>query len=293
MSRKVIITVALTGGLHTKETNPNLPEQPEEIAADAYGSFNEGAAIAHLHARDREGKPTGDGAVYSRIHELIRERCDLILQDTTGGGPNLTVRQRIQAVVDAAPEMASLNMGTLVRTAAKGALRNTVFRNTTDDIEAFAAALGKRGIKPEMEVYSHAMFREVENLIAKGLVAPPWAINLVLGMAHQGAEPADGRILISMIGFLPEGSLFNVCAVGRAQLPLTTLGALLGGNVRVGLEDNIYYRKGEPAKSNAQLVARSVRIIRELGLEPASPTEAREMLGLAAVSAEKPEGEHG
>jgi len=281
MSRKVIVTAALTGGLHTKAANPNLPEQPNEIAEDAYKSFNEGAAIAHIHARDPEGKPSADSAVYKEIHRLIRERCDIILQDTTGGGPNLSVEQRIQAVLEAEPEMASLNMGTLVRTKAKGPYRNTVFRNTTDDIEAFASALLERNIKPEMEAYSHAMFREVENLIEKGLVKAPYVINIVLGMEHQGAEPANPKTLISMIEFAPLQSIFSVCAVGRAQVPLTTLGAILGGNIRVGMEDNIYYRKGELAKSNAQLVAKSVNIIRELGFEPASPAEARQMLGLA------------
>ena len=283
MSRKVIVTVALTGGQQTKEANPNLPEQPEEIARDAHDSFNEGAAIAHIHARDAQGVMTADSAVYRRIHELIREKCGIILQDTTGGGPNLTVEQRIQAVVEAEPEMASLNMGTLVRTKAKGPYRNTIFRNTTDDIEAFAKALLEKNIKPEMEVYSHAMFREVGNLIEKKLIRPPFQVNLVLGMAHQGAEPADAKTLVSLVGFLPPQSLFNVCAVGRWEFPMTTLGALLGGNVRVGMEDNIYYREGELAKSNAQLVAKAVRILRELGMEPATPSEAREMLGLNQV----------
>jgi 3-keto-5-aminohexanoate cleavage enzyme len=292
MSRKIIVTVALTGGMHTKAANPHLPEQPDEIAADAYASFNEGAAIAHIHARDPEGNMSGDCAIYTRIHQLIRAKCDIVLQDTTGGGANLTVEQRVQAAVDACPEMASLNMGTLVRTKAKGQYRNTVFRNTTDDIEAFAKAMLDRGIKPEMEVYSHAMFREVENLIEKGLIKPPYVINLVLGMAHQGAEPADAKTLLSLIDFLPPQSMFNVCAVGPAQLPLTTMSALLGGNVRVGMEDNIYYRKGELAPSNAQLVARSVRILRELNLEPASPDEARAMLGLAAVSGDQPRSDH-
>lgn len=281
MSRTVIVTAALTGGLHTRAANPNLPEQPDQIAADAYACFNEGAAIAHLHARDTKGQPSADPAIYRDIHDRIRAQCDLILQDTTGGGPNLTVEQRIQAVLDAEPEMASLNMGTLVRTRSPEPYRNTVFRNTTDDIEAFARALSERNIKPEMEVYGHSMFRDVDNLIAKELVRPPFWINLVLGMVHQGAEPATPQTLSSLIDFLPDNSRFCVCAVGRAQLPITTLAALLGGNVRVGMEDNIYFRKGELAASNAQLVARTVRLLRELGLEPATPAEARHQLGLA------------
>ena len=278
--RKVIVTVALTGGLHRKAANPALPEQPEEIAQAAYEAYQEGAAIAHIHARDPDGDPTGDPDVYRDIHERIRARCPLILQDTTGGGPNLTLEERIQGVLQAGPEMASLNMGTLVRIHAAGALRNTVFKNTRDDIEAFAAAMAEKGIKPEMEVYSHAMLDEVENLIEKKLVRPPYYINLVMGMRYMGAERATPRHLFSLVQFLPHGSIFNVCAVGRDQLLITTLGLLLGGNVRVGMEDNIYYRKGELAKSNAQLVARTVRILRELELEPATPDEAREMLSL-------------
>ena len=278
MSRKVIITVALTGGLHDKAANPNLPEQPGEIAASAAASFDEGAAIAHIHARDPEGRATADSSVYREIHDLIRDRCNIVIQDTTGGGPNLTVDERIQAVVEAGPEMASLNMGTLVRTRAAGEYRNTVFRNTTDDIEAFARALLAKGIKPEMEVYAHAMFREVENLIEKELVRPPFLVNLVLGMAHQGAEPAEVRTLLSMIEFLPPRSLFNVCAVGRAQLPLTTLSALLGGNIRVGLEDNFYLGPGDMAQGNGPLVEKAARMTRDASREPATVEEARAIL---------------
>jgi 3-keto-5-aminohexanoate cleavage enzyme len=136
------------------------------------------------------------------------------------------------------------------------------------------------GVKPEMEVYSHAMFREVENLIKKGLVEKPYYINLVLGMMYQGALDATPKYLNSLIDFLPEETIFNVTPVGAAQLPLTTMAMILGGSIRVGMEDNIYYRKGELVKNNAQLVARAVRITRELNKEPATPNEARKILGL-------------
>jgi len=282
-ARKVIVTAALTGGLHGKAQVPALPETPEEIAREAIACSREGAAIVHIHARDPGGNPTGDPGVYRDIHERIRRHSDMILQDTTGGGPNLSLEERIQGALEAGPEMASLNMGTLVRIHAPGALKNTVFKNTRDDIEAFARAFRQRGIKPEMEAYSHAMLAEVENLIEKGLVEPPYWVNLVMGMRYMGAEPARPQNLISLIGMLPPQSLFNVCAIGRDELILTTLSILLGGNVRVGLEDNIYYRKGEPAESNAQLVGRTVRILRELEMEPASPDEARAILGLAGA----------
>jgi len=274
---KVIITVAQTGALVTKSMNPNLPEQPEEIAESAHACYEEGAAICHIHARDKEGKTTGSREVFQQIHDRIRAKCTIIIQDSTGGGPNLTFEQRIECAY-AKPEMASLNMGSLMRVS--GQYAGTPFSNMREDIETYVTRMRELGVKPEMEVYSHAMFREVENLISKGLVDKPYYTNLVLGMKYQGALEATPKYLESLIDFLPEDVIFNVTAVGAAQLPLTTMGMILGGCARVGMEDNIYYGKGELAKSNAQLVARSVRIARELGKEPATPEEARKILGL-------------
>jgi len=274
---KVIITVAQTGALVTKAMNPNLPEQPDEIAESAYACYQEGAAICHIHARDKEGKTTGSKEVFQEIHDKIRAKCNIIIQDSTGGGPNLTWEQRIECL-QAKPEMASLNMGTLMRVS--GPYKGIPFTNLREDIEAYVTRMREMGIKPEMEVYSHAMFREVNNLIQKGLVEKPYYINLVLGMMYQGAVDATPEVLYSMISFLPKDAIFNVTPVGAAQLPLTTMGMILGGCIRVGMEDNIYYRKGELAKSNAQLVARAVRIARELNKEPATPDEARKILGL-------------
>jgi 3-keto-5-aminohexanoate cleavage enzyme len=276
---KVIITVAQTGAwpLVTKALNPSLPEQPEEIAESAYACYQEGAAICHIHARDKEGKSTGTQEVFQEIHDRIRSKCNIILQDSTGGGPNLTFEQRIECI-HAGPEMASLNMGTLMRVA--GQYKGVAFANLREDIEIYVTRMRELGIKPEMEVYSHAMFREVENLIKKGLVEKPYYINLVLGMRYQGALDATPKHLNSLLEFCPEDVIFNVTAVGAAQLPLTTMSMILGGCIRVGMEDNIYYRKGELAKSNAQLVARAVRIARELNKEPSTPGEARKILGL-------------
>jgi 3-keto-5-aminohexanoate cleavage enzyme len=278
---KVIITAAQTGAwpLVTKALNPYLPEQPEEIAESAYACYQEGAAICHIHARDKEGKSTGTQEVFQEIHDRIRSKCNIILQDSTGGGPNLTLEQRIECL-HAKPEMASLNMGSLMRVV--GQYKGVAFANLREDIETYVTRMREMGVKPEMEVYSHAMFREVENLIKKGLVERPYYINLVLGMTYQGALEATPKYLNSLIDFLPEDAIFNVTAVGAAQLPLTTLSMILGGCVRVGMEDNIYFRKGELAKNNAQLVARAVRIVRELNKEPATPDEARKILGMKA-----------
>ena len=273
---KVIITVAQTGAIVNKKINPSVPEQPEEIAASALACYNEGAAIVHVHARDAAGENSASVDIFRDIHQRIRALCPMVIQDSTGGGPNLTQDERV-ACLDAAPEMASLNMGSMMRTSGKYA--GVPWSNMPHEIENFVGRLNERGIKPEMEVYSHAMLRDVQNLIDKGLVKKPYYIDLVLGMRYQGACDATPKILLSLIDMLPADAYFNCAAVGPAQLPLTTLAMLMGGCVRVGLEDNAYYRKGELA-SNAQLVARAVRIARELGKEPATPDEARQILGL-------------
>ena len=273
----VIITAALTGGTAAKAANPALPEQPEEIIQAAWECYNEGAAVVHIHARDLKGRPSGDWHIFERIHAGIRAKCDVILQDSTGGGGNLSAEQR-RDCLNARPEMASLNMGTLYRSG--GPYAGSYFANHPADIEAWATVMREFGIKPEMEVYSHAMFRDVNNLISKGLVSNPYYVNLVLGMRYQGAVEASPQYLMSMLDFVPSEALVNVSAVAAAQLPLTTMAMAMGCCIRVGLEDNLYYRRGELAKSNAQLVARAVRIARELGKEPATPSRAREIFGL-------------
>lgn len=274
---KVIITVAPTGAITRKEQYPRLPEQPDEIAQTAYECYNEGAAIIHVHARDPRGIPSGSKDIFREIHEKIRSKSNIILNFTTGGGANLSLEQRIECL-QVKPEIASLNMGTMMRISGPNA--GTPWCNPRSDIEAWAAKMKESGIKPEMEVYSHAMFREVENLIEKGLLEKPYYINLVMGMTYQGAVPGTHKYLYSLLDFVPEGAYVNVCGVGQAQLPLTTIGMVIGTCVRVGTEDNIYYSKGELVKNNAQLVARTVRIARELGKEPCTPNEAREILGL-------------
>ena len=280
---KVIITAAMTGAwpLVTKALNPNVPEQPSEMADSAYACFQEGAAICHIHARDKEGKSTGAKEVFQEIHDRIRSKCNIIVQDSTGGGPNLSLEQRIECL-HARPEMASLNMGSLMRIS--GQYKGIPWTNMPEDIETYVSRMREVGAKPEMEVYSHGMLKDVQNIIKKGLVEKPYYINFVLGMTYQGAVEATPKILNSLIEFLPEEAIFNVTAVGAAQLPLTTMAMILGGCLRVGMEDNLYYRKGELAKSNAQLVARAVRIARELNKEPATPEEARKILGLKSLS---------
>lgn len=274
---KIFITAALTGGLIKKAANPNLPEQPDEIAKAAYECYNEGAAIIHLHARDPEGNLSSDPRIYRSIHEKIRAKCKVIIQDTTGGGPNLTLDQRL-ASLEADPEMASLNMGTMIRLleSAKG----TMQLNPPWEIERFAKTMLERNVKAEMEVYNPSMFRDVRNVIDKGLVKKPYYINLVIGINFQGGLDPTPESLLMMLNALPryDSVILNVSGIGRGQLPLTTLGMLLGTNIRVGMEDNIYYSKGVLTQGNAQLVARAVRLARELGYDIASVEETRKIL---------------
>jgi len=276
---KIFVTAALTGGNQQKSVNPNLPEQPDEIAKDAYDCCNEGAAIIHIHARDEQGNLSCDPKIYRTIHEKIRAKCNIIIQDTTGGGPNLTLDQRL-ASLEADPEMASLNMGTMIRLL--DASKGTMQFNPPWEIERFAKSMLERNVKPEMEVYNPSMFRDVQNVIEKGLVKKPYYINLVIGINFQGGLDPVPQSLLMMLEAVPKlgDVILNVSGIGKAQSILTTLGMLLGTNVRVGMEDNIYYSKGVLAQSNAQQVARAVRLARELGFEIASSNETREILGV-------------
>ncbi len=278
---KLIITVAQTGALVTKKMNPNVPEQPSEIAQSAYDCYNEGAAIVHIHARNPDGSTTGSAAIFRDIHARIRAKCDLILQDSTGGGSNLSIAQRTECL-EAHPEMASLNMGTMIRTIGEAA--GTPFSNTRSEIEGFVKRMNEYSVKPEMEIYNIAMMGEASILIEKKLVERPYCMTLILGMAYQGAQEANMMFLPTYLHYLPDDTYWTTLGVGRAQTNLGVMGMVLGGNVRVGLEDNIYYRRGELATSNAQLVSRIVRIARELGKEPCTPSEARQILGLKPLS---------
>ncbi len=272
--RKVIVTVSLTGGLQTKKETPYLPEQPDEIAKDAYDCYNEGASVAHIHARDKEGKATGDPKIFKEIHAAIKSKCNVIIQDSTGGGPGMTFEQRLSCL-EAEPEMASLNMGTMLRP------NGTAWINPRSELERFAEEMKKKNVKPEMEIYHHGMLREMNNFIDKGLVQKPYYVNFVLNMVYQGAAEGTWQNLVTLIQLLPPDTIYNCCAVGgRVQVPMTTLSVLCGGQARVGMEDNIYMSKGVLAKSNAEMVAKSVKIIKDLGYEIATPDEAREIIGL-------------
>jgi 3-keto-5-aminohexanoate cleavage enzyme len=273
---KVIITCALTGGIHGKEANPNLPEQPDEIVAQGIAAWREGAAILHIHARNPDGSNTMSPEIYGQLHERLCAETDAIVQLTTGGSPVLPVAQRLNTVL-LAPEMCSLNLG-LLNFFIRG--QQVFFSNHRSDIECFAREMRARGVKPELEAYNEAMLEEAEHLIGAGLLEPPYVINSVLHTPTQGGLRGTPRNLMGMLDRLPPNTIANVSSMGRTQLPITTMALAIGLNVRVGMEDNVYYRRGELVEHNARLVARTVRIARELDRQPASPDEARAILGL-------------
>jgi len=270
MMNKLIITVAPTGNVPTKETNPHLPVTPDEIAETAVGCREAGASLIHLHARDAAGKPTLDPEVFARIYQLVTEHTDLIVQISTGGRAGMDPEARAAAVRRLRPEMASLTTGSMN-------FPDRVYANPFSVIEYLAAAMKEAGTKPEMEIFEAGMIANGLRLVDEGLATPPLHFGFVLG--SRGSLPASPKNFVFLSESIPPGSTWTVAAVGRWQLPMAVMAVVMGGHVRVGLEDNIYYRKGELA-TNEQLVARVARIAAELDRPVATPDEAREILGL-------------
>ena len=274
-SKKVIISVATTGGHHGKEANPNLPTQPDEVARDIQACEEAGASMVHLHARDDEDQNTKSVSRFQELRDRIEEYCDdIIVNFTTGGGGLYSREERIAPILETSPrpEIATVDLGPINF----GQTRTAV--NTREQNEEFAERMYEAGVKPELELFNPGHIPEMEHLIDQGLLEPPYWCTAIFGM--QNGTPALPRNVINFADNLPENSEWQVLALGRHQLPLTTISMAMGGHVRVGMEDNIYYQKGELAESNAQLVRRSARIADELNRPIASPAETREILGL-------------
>jgi uncharacterized protein (DUF849 family) len=288
-----MITVAPTGGMASKSQNPNLPTQPGEIAESVHRSYKAGACIAALHARRPDDQATCNADIYRDINTRIRAKCDIVINNSTGGGSSgdmLIARpdglyesnfeERLKGC-EAGAEMATFDGMTFVDVHGG---KEIVVITPPSRCDRLVQRMIERGIKPEWEVFSpNHILQDVTRLIQAGYDKPPYYINMVLGAdkGFQGAMPYSHDVLNAMIAALPPQSIFCVSAIGPAQLPATTQAMLLGGHVRVGLEDNNYYARGELA-TNEQLVARTVRIATELGLEIASAAQARDIIGLAA-----------
>jgi 3-keto-5-aminohexanoate cleavage enzyme len=271
---KLIITAALTGAEVTRDQQPALPITPQEIGIAAAECAAAGASIVHVHARHADGSPTQDSAIYQRIIEEVRSRCDVIVQVSTGGAVGMTPAERL-APVSLNPEMATLSMGSVN-------FGGDVFLNHPSDIEMFAKEMMARGVKPELEIFDSGMLATAKRWLAKGKLPTPAHFDLVMGV--PGGMAGNAQTLLYMLGELPPGATWTVTGIGAAQLPMTTLAILLGGHVRVGFEDNIYYRKGELARSNAEFVDRVVRLARELQREVATAEEARGILGMRTAA---------
>lgn len=315
----VIISCAITGGLHTKRANPNLPQSPEEQADAAYEAYKAGASIVHIHARSPWSNyydaQTATAEDYYKINKLVRERCpDLIINNTGSGLFGLTEDQMNKHLSTCNPEVASLAVGMLYNRiqvkltpevinkyggadgiAAAGKSMGVIAALLPDDVmyiegvtvpagytktEQLAKVMKANNVKPELELFGPQGWWFVDNLIKNNLIDPPYWCQLVMGQ-DGASSPPTVKASLEMIDNMPPKSFFSAIGIGPMQLPITTLSLIMGGHLRVGMEDNVYYRRGEKGKSNAQFVERAVRIIHELNREVATPAQAREMLGLS------------
>jgi 3-keto-5-aminohexanoate cleavage enzyme len=289
----LIITVAITGG--GKEINPNIPETPDEQAKSTFEAYEAGASIVHVHARDPKkgyAGPVSSKEIYYDINKRIRELCpDIIINNTTTArGRYKSIEDRLQPVYGNA-KICSLNMGTLafryilkarnppLTGRDKDELVEYVFHNTYSETERFAKEMLDHNIKPEISNFNGGNWYLIQNLMDKQLLKPPYLFMLPLGL--QSATPPTPWHLLNQVSFAPPNSMFNILGMGVHEIPLTTFAMLLGLHIRVGLEDNVFYTKDVKAKSNAELVQRAVRIAKELNRSVATPTEAREMLGIS------------
>ncbi|MGH7033748.1 MAG: 3-keto-5-aminohexanoate cleavage protein [Stellaceae bacterium] len=307
-SGKVIITCAVTGSIHTPTMSPYLPVTPDEVASQAIGAAEAGAAILHLHARDpKDGRPTPDPAVFMQFLPRIKQASKAVINITTGGGHKMTLDERLAAPLRASPEMCSLNMGSmnfglypmLGRYKAfkhdweKPYLEGTkdlIFRNTFQDIERILKDLGEvHGTRFEFECYDVGHLYNLAHFLDRKLVKPPLLVQTIFGiLGGIGADPENlahmKRIADKLFG---DAYHWSILAAGRHQMPLITMGAIMGGSVRVGLEDSLYLGKGQMAKTNAEQVTRIRSILESLSLEIATPDEARQMLALKGGDAVK------
>lgn len=270
---KLIITAAITGSRISREQTPFIPITPEEITQSAFECWEEGAAIAHIHVRNvKTGIGTQDLKLFRQVIEPLREKTDLILCLTTSGIPglNLPLTQRLQ-VLELTPELASLDMGSIN-------LGQSVFINSPKFLHIAATQMKKHGVKPELEIFDVGMIRTSLRMQQQGLLDDPLHYQFILGSPY--GSPATPKALILMQEMIPETATWSIVGIGRANLPLSVLALVMGGHIRVGMEDNIYYKKGELVKRNAQFVERIVRIAHEYGRDVATPKDARHILHL-------------
>jgi 3-keto-5-aminohexanoate cleavage enzyme len=270
----LLITVAGVGAEVTREQQPALPLTPQEVGEEYRRSWDAGATIGHVHGRRPDGTPTQDLATFRAYSQAIRSLCPILQQFSTGGAVGMAVEERIEALA-LSPEMATLTLGTCN-------FGEDVFENSMPTIRTILERIRKYGITPELEIFDDGMLSTAHALFSKGLLQPPAHFDFVLGV--PGAAAATPENLLHFARSIPSGCTWTVAGIGRSQTAMATMAIAMGGHVRVGFEDNIYYRKGELADSNARFVERVVRIAREVGREPASIDQARAILRLPAAA---------
>ena len=300
MNRKVIINCAITGAIHVPSQTPYLPITPEQITAEAVAAAEAGAATVHLHARNPEnGRPDMSPELFHKFCRQVHDQSNAVICITTGGAPTMTPEERMVAVQALKPELASINMGSInfglfpMMTRIKEykydwekpyleSSKDLVFKNTFYDQERIFKIMEECGTKPELECYDVGHLYNTAYWADQGVIKPPFWIQLILGI-YGAIQPSVGNLVFmkeTADKLFGKDYIFSVLAVGRHEFNLGTVGVVLGGCVRVGLEDNLYLTKGELAKSNADMVAKMRRIVEELSFEIATPDEARQILGL-------------
>ena len=304
---KFIVTAALTGAIHTPTMSPHLPITPDEIAEEARRASEAGAAVVHVHARDPEtGQPSADSNLFGEILSKIKNSCDAIVCTTTGGGFGMTVEQRVSVVKTYSPELASLNAGSLNfalhpildkikdfkhewEPAYLGMSEDFIFPNTFKTLREFSEFFVAEETKPEFEIYDAGMLNNLAFLIQTAEIKKPVYLQFVLGIL--GGMPASVNNLVFLVNsareIIGDDFIWSVCAAGRHQFTMCNLALLMGGNTRVGLEDNLYLEKGTIAKSSGEQVEKIIRIGREHGMEPATPGQARKIFGLKGLDSVK------
>ncbi len=279
---KVIVTCAVTGSIHTPSMSPHLPVTPEEIAEGAIGAAGAGAAIVHLHAREpADGRPTQDPKMFMRFLPRIKQSCDVVINLTTGGAPTMSVEERLQPALQLKPEVASLNMGSM-NFGLYEMLGRRIFKNSFKDIAYILQSCSGNDTRFEIECYDIGHLYTASHFLDRKLLRPPLFIQSVFGIRGGiGPHPEDvlhmKRTADRLFG---DAYLWSVLGAGRNQMFVAAMSAVMGGNVRVGLEDSLWLGRGTLAKTNAEQVAKIRRILEELGLQIATPDEAREMLKL-------------
>lgn len=269
----VIVTVATTGPLTSRQQHPGLPVTPAEIGEAVAEAARAGAAVAHIHARDERELPTADPAIYAEIVREIRARCDIVVQASTGVGLDVSCEDRLEIV---ASDQVDVPMATL--NPASMTFGPGTFSNPPWFVERLAELMRERKIRPELEIYDFGHLGLCLDLVRRELVGAPLQFSFVMGV--RGGMPGDAALLPPLVSMLPQGAVWQAIGIGRAQLALSFAALALGGNLRVGFEDNVYFRKGELAQSNAQFVTRAVDLVQAAGREVADPDYVRQRLGV-------------